>query len=137
MDAEVYRGAGVYIVTLNNDVPISVNADRPHIAERCIKVTRENCKFGKALNLSTRRANYFKTFGQENANFFPIAAIDAPHLIERLLTNRLLPHRIRGASGRLNEWLFGISPPAVESALLEALVASGLSYRILGSVASD
>ncbi len=44
--------SGIYIVTLNNSEPISVNADDPRYAQTSIKVTRHNCKFGKAESIS-------------------------------------------------------------------------------------
>ena len=133
----IYRGPGLYIVTLTNEHPISVNADRPAIAERCIKVTRDNCKFGKALNLNTRRSNYFKTFGEQYVRFFPIAAVAVPHVVESLVANELLPFRIRGSTGRPNEWLAGVSPSAVEAIVLAALASSGLDFTLLGGVAND
>lgn len=88
MHAPIYRGPGVYIVMLTNEHLISVNADRPSIAERCIKVNRMHCKFGKALNLNTRRSNYFKTFGAEHVQFHPIAAVASPAAIESILATR-------------------------------------------------
>lgn len=130
----LYRGPGLYIVTLTNEHPISVNADRPAIADRCIKVNRENCKFGKALDLRIRRGNYRKTFGEANVLFHPLAAIDDPRSVEALVAAELLPYRIRGLTGRPNEWLAGIAPSAVEAVVLDALKKSGLPYRILGSV---
>lgn len=134
MHEPIHRGAGVYIVTLVNEHFISVNADRPAIAERCIKVNREHCKFGKALNLQTRRGNYFKTFGVEHVGFHPIAAVEQPAVIESLVASRLFPYRMRGLTGRPNEWLSGISPLEVEATILAALKASGVSYTILGRV---
>ena len=100
MHEPIHRDAGVYVVTLLNEHLISVNADRPAIAERCIKVNREHCKFGKALNLQTRRSNYLKTFGVEYVRFYPIAAIEQPAVIESLVASYLLPYRMRGLTGR-------------------------------------
>ncbi len=134
MSETIYRGPGIYIVTLTNEHLISVNADRPAISERCIKVNRQHCKFGKALNLQVRRGNYIKTFGAEHVRFHAIAAVAQPKLVESLVASTLLPHRLRGATGRLNEWLFGLSPLEVEAVVLEALVRSGLPYSILGQV---
>jgi len=134
VQASIHRGPGIYIVTLTNEHLISVNADRPAIAERCIKVNREHCKFGKALNLQTRRGNYFKTFGAEQVQFHPIAAVDQPEAIEALLALRLLPFRIRGSTGRPNEWLSGITPLEVEAEVLAALKSCGRPYTSLGRV---
>ena len=52
--------SGVYIVSLNNTSPISVNAHDPRIAHKCIKVDRTNCRIGKAKILEAREKNYFK-----------------------------------------------------------------------------
>ena len=38
---------GLYIVTLNNDQPISVNAHDPRHAQRAIRVTKEHCQCGR------------------------------------------------------------------------------------------
>ena len=130
----IHRGPGVYIVTLTNEHFISVNADRPAIAERCIKVNRNHCKFGKALNLQTRRGNYFKTFGAEHVQFRPIAAVEQPAVVESLVALYLLPYRMRGLTGRPNEWLSGISPVEVESAVFAALKKSGLPYVALSRI---
>jgi len=104
---------GLYLVTLNNSVPISVNAHDPRIADKCIKVNKDNCKFGKARNLLARRQNYYKTFGKENVNFQMIARLDAIDTIEKRILNALDQYRIRGRTGRKNEWLEGIEPEHV------------------------
>ena len=134
MSAQIHRGPGVYVVTLTNAHPISVNADRPAIADRCIKVTRENCKFGKARDLHVRRGNYVKTFGAGNVRFHPLAAVDNPELVEAIVGTTLWQYRIRGTSGRPNEWLAAISPFDVEAAVFAALDSSGMTYRRLGRV---
>jgi hypothetical protein len=104
------NAAGIYIVTLKNDVPISANAHDPRVAGRAIAVTRANCKFGKARNLDARRKNYERTFRIENIRFFPIAEIEDIAGVERKVLARLRDFRVRGATGRKNEWLVGISP---------------------------
>jgi hypothetical protein len=124
---------GIYIVTLNNDDPISVNAQdrrRP----RAITVTRANCKFGKATNLVRRKANYEKTFGAKNVNFHPIAEMDDIASIEQMVLGRLRDYRICGASGRKNEWLGGITPAEVERIVISTLAESGFTYQIVGSL---
>ena len=127
--------AGLYIVTLNNLVPISVNANDPRIASKCITVTSANCKFGKARNLSVRARNYEKVFGAENVNFFPLVALDEVASAERAVLSRLSQWRIRGNSGRKNEWLAGISPHEVECIVISTLSESGLAFKRIGSVA--
>lgn len=137
MVAPIHTGPGLYVVTLTNEHPISVNADRPAGAEGCIKVTRANCKFGKAENLSVRRRNYFKTFGEQFVCFHPLAALDNPASVEAQIGERLYAHRILGATGRPNEWLEGISPQRVEEIIFAVLEEAAVPYVRLGSVGKD
>ena len=119
---------GLYIVTLNNAHPISVNANDPRIADRCIFVTRDNCKFGKAKSLASREQSYFKVFGAGNVNFRRIALTEDIATAERLVLKQLLPWRIRGKTGRRNEWLAGISAPEVERIALAVLAEAGITF---------
>lgn len=114
---------GIYVVEMLNDEPISVNADRPAISERCIKVTRLNCKYGQAVNLARRERDYYKTFGANNVRFRFFAATPHHSIIENLVGQRLIAYRMRGASGRLNEWLHGISAQEVEDIVKEVLAS--------------
>jgi len=123
--------SGLYIVTLNNEELISVNANDPRIADKCIKVNRVNCKFGKARDLSIRKRNYDKVFGAENVNFFPLVALDEMARAERLVLALLSEWRIRGATGRKNEWLTGISAEEVQKIAISALAQSGLSFQCI------
>lgn len=120
--------AGLYIVTLNNEEPISVNANDLRIAHRCIHVSRLNCKLGKAASLARRHANYIKTFGAHNVNFRPIALTDDIGRAERLVLGALGAWRIRGRTGRRNEWLEGIAPTDAERVALRALDDGGVVY---------
>ena len=112
---------GVYVVELLNEEPISVNADRPAIADRCIKVTRANCKYGRAVNLARRERDYYKTFGQQNVRFRFFAATEHHAAVEALVGQRLAAFRIPGVSGRPNEWLQGIGAHEVEEVLKSIL----------------
>jgi len=127
------NGSGLYIVTLNNDIPISVNAHDKRISDKCIKVTKQNCKFGKANNFELRRKNYFKTFSEKNVNFIPIARVkleDLP-LIEKMVLQNLDIYRMAGITGRKNEWLENISFEGVHEIALETLKNSGISYMLV------
>lgn len=124
---------GLYIVTLNNDEPISVNANDHRIAHKCICVSRLNCKFGKAKSLSRRRDNYFKVFGPHNVNFRPIALTQDIGLAERAVLKALGAWRVRGTTGRKNEWLVGITDSEVESIAIGALAAAGISFVLPGA----
>jgi hypothetical protein len=114
--------SGIYIVTLRNEVPISVNADRPSRADRCIFVNRMNCKIGRAVDLIRRQADYEKTFGRSNVNFKIIYRGQDIEIIESLILSNLHKFRIRGNSGRLNEWLEGISASEAEQIAILAIV---------------
>jgi hypothetical protein len=126
--------AGLYIVTLNNTMPISVNANDHRIASKCITVTSENCKFGKAKNLAVRARNYEKVFGPENVNFFPIVELENIALAERTVLAQLSQWRIRGRTGRKNEWLAGIYPYELERIVVTTLTESGFVFQHIGSV---
>ena len=123
--------SGLYIVTLNNDEPISVNAHDPRVADKAIKVTKENCKFGKAKDLDARRKNYYKTFGEENVNFKPIARLADIQTAEKVALAALDEYRVRGSTGRKNEWLEGIKPQSVLAIALFHIEQSGVEYELL------
>ena len=123
--------SGLYLVTLNNRESISVNAQDPRIADKAIKVTRANCKFGKAKNLEARMKNYFKTFGEENVNFKPIVRLQEIDVVEKAILDQLRDHRIRGRTGRMNEWLENISPEIVLDTAMEIIQASGVEFELM------
>ena len=127
------NGPGLYIVTLKNSVPISVNAHDKRIAHKCIKVTKHNCKFGKAVNLESRRKNYYKTFSDKNVNFIPIASVKSDFLavVESLVLEKLDSFRMRGLTGRKNEWLEGINFDQVKDIVIETLNETGVGHILL------
>lgn len=127
-------GSGLYIVTLTNDMPISVNANDPRIADECIKVARGHCKFGKAKRLAARKKNYDKVFGDSNVHFWPIVELDEIASAERIVLARLCEWRMRGRTGRRNEWLEGIAPDEVERIAIGALIDARIPFRHIGSV---
>ena len=120
---------GTYIVTVNNIEPISVNANDPRCADKAIKVTRANCKFGKTKSLKARERNYFKVFGERNVTFKPIALTDDFALAEKAVLAKLDRYRIKGKSGRKNEWLEGIEAKDVLAIVLRTLDDLGISYQ--------
>lgn len=123
--------SGLYIVTLTNEHPISVNAQDPRRADKTIKVTREHCKFGKAKVLDGRKKNYDKTFGAEYVRFTPIAVLEEITSAEKAILKKLDPYRIRGRTGRKNEWLEGIAPTDVIIIVRETLAEIEMEYRLL------
>lgn len=121
--------SGIYIVTLTNQHPISVNAHDPRIAERCIKVTAANCKLGRAKSLRARERSYWRTFGKEYVVFRPIALMDGPQLAERVILTALRQWRIPGRSGRHSEWLQGVSAADAERIAREAMRAAQIQHH--------
>lgn len=125
------NASGLYIVTLNNYLPISVNANDPRVADKAIKVTRANCKVGKAKNLARRASNYTRVFGLDNTNFHAIALTSDIDMVEHSILSRLEPYRILGRTGRKNEWLHSIEPTKVLEILLKTLRETGVAYQLL------
>ncbi len=83
--------AGIYLVTLTNEDPISANAHDARIAETSVALNRDNCKFGKARSLRNRGKNYCKTFGVRYANFQAIAAVSIQDLEGGATAGRTAP----------------------------------------------
>ena len=129
--------SGLYIVTLNNEHPISVNAQDLRIAHKAIKVTKENCKIGKAKDIEGRRKNYYKTFGVENVNYFPIVRMTDIAVAERAILEKLNDYRIRGRTGRRNEWLEEIQPSQVFEIAINTLNELDIEYKLLLEDASN
>ena len=123
----------MYIVTLNNYEPISVNAQDPRIADQAIEVTRANIKVGKAKSLLRRSRNYDKTFGAKNVNFIAVAETDQIQEAERAILSKVDVFRMRGRKGRKNEWLEGLSPKVALDLLLDALSESGVEYTLIST----
>ena len=123
--------SGLYIVTLNNEHPISVNAQDPRVADKAIKVTKQNCKFGKAKVLEGRRKNYYKTFSEENVNYFPVVRMHDIDAAEKAILSRLDDYRLRGRTGRRNEWLEGIEPNQVLAVVISTLEELDVEYELL------
>lgn len=127
--------SGLYLVTLNNLAPISVNAHDRRLADKCIEVTRDHCKFGKARSFSARHANYCKTFGAHNVNFRHLASLVDIRRAESLVLKRLLPWRIPGRSvRRRTEWLAGIATAEVERIVFEVLEACEFEFVDLRTI---
>lgn len=128
--------SGLYLVILNNEDPISANAHDDRVAHTSIQVDRKNCKFGKAKNLKRRRENYYKTFGEDNADFVPIAVVEFQDLAsaERLVGEQLRVFRLRGPSGRITEWMVGVQPEQVIRIALRTLEECGVKFRSLCKV---
>lgn len=131
------RIAGLYIVSLTNDAPISVNANDPRIASKCVTVTRLNCKFGRTVHLTRRSHSYARIFGPSNVTFVPIAEVEELHRAERAVLQQLDRFRLRGPTRRKNEWLSGITPAEVEDIVFSTLDREGIAYRRMRTVLSS
>ena len=131
---EVKRG--LYIVTLNNLEPIHVNAQDPRDQGRSITVNKDNCKFGKAKDFEKRKKNYNKTFGEENVNFEPLVALEEIDEVEKLVLDSLDEYRIRGRTGRKNEWLENIEIEDLISIIFEVLDSKKIRYKKLKTLNS-
>ncbi|MDO9107150.1 MAG: hypothetical protein Q7U57_19585 [Methylovulum sp.] len=129
--------SGLYVVTLNNSQPISANADDKRIAHKAIKVNKENCKFGKAVNLENRKYNYYKTFGQGNVNFIPIASLSEIAIAEQEILKLLLEYRLISPSGNLTEWMHGIDASKIIDLAIELLDNLKIPYETLYTNISD
>ena len=121
--------SGLYLVTLNNEEPISVNANDPRVADKAIKVTKASCKFGKTKNLAVREKGYFKVFGEHNVNFKPLVQLEEIDIAEKAILKCLDNYRIRGRTGRKNEWLENINPETAEAIVFSTLKKAGIKYE--------
>ena len=127
--------AGLYVVALTNIEPIPVNARDPRLAARCIKVDHTNCKFGKTRNLARRQGAYWRTFGRRFVRFRPIALLEDIDAAEASVLARLSAWRVRGSTGRRNEWLAGISASEVERIAVSVLAQSGIEFHAVDDAA--
>ena len=121
----------IYLVTLNNEMPISVKNDDHRHRENTIKVNFQNCKVGQTTNSEARKASYYKTFGEENVNFSVIAVeVEKCKAIEASILKELDSYRMRGTTGRKNEWLENIGSREVERVINDHLFWSGVNYEM-------
>jgi hypothetical protein len=121
---------GLYLVTVESNEPISVNAGDARIAGRCITITHRNCKFGRAKNLRGRFRSYAKTFAPHQVNFRVVALLDDINAAEAACAMQLKQWRVRGRTGRLNEWLAGIAPDEVREVVLHTLAVSQFAFKL-------
>lgn len=126
--SDLNNKSGLYIVFLKNHELLSVNSQDKRRANKCIKVNHLNCKFGKAKNLLTRKKNYFKTFGEENVIYTPVATLDQIDISEKLILKELNEYRLRGLTGRRNEWLEKISNEELIQIIFQTLVKNSIDH---------
>ena len=128
---------GIYAVTLDHDEPVSVNADRPHLAEKSVFVDLLNCKFGRAENLARREKEYRRTFGSEHMTFSVVAVTPNHRAVEAEVMRRLDQYRLRGGTGRATEWLEGIEPSKVIEVIKDVASIVGLMSHTDSSNAAE
>lgn len=105
--------SGLYFVTLRGEALVSVNDNNSAIRDRCIRVSHLNCKLGRARNLRARYRAYCKTFSLARVDFRVLSDHPEAYDAEAALLAEFLQWRMRGSSGRLNEWLADIAPDIV------------------------
>ena len=110
---------GLYFVRLSGDELISVNHNDLKRRDRCIMVNNGNSKYGIAQNLWRRYLSYCRTFGRERVQFAVLGLASKPAAVESKLHQHFDKYRIRGLSGRQNEWLAGIDPDVAFKEALE------------------
>ncbi len=107
MSKVTHKKSGIYIVTLNTELPMPVTRDKRYV-DICAKVDNTNVKIGKAKNLAGRVQNYWKDFDKENVNFTPIALLEEIVVAEGLIKKKLVHYRMNSPKGGKLEWLAGI-----------------------------
>ena len=122
---------GIYIVSLNNDEPISINSQDPRCADKVYKANKDNIKIGKTKSLKNRRDNYFKTFGEKNVNFEVVAITDEIDIAEKSIKDFIDKYRVRNpVSNRKTEWLRGIKKEEALRLALKGIRQSGCNYQL-------
>lgn len=110
--------SGIYFVMLLGHELVSVNSDRPKIADQCIFVNDKNSKYGQAKNLNRRYLDYCRVFGNDRILFNVLVQTGNTQIYETALHKHFEKFRVKGRSGHLNEWIEGIEP---QQALKEAI----------------
>lgn len=131
---EISRSTGgIYIVTLNNEELISTQAhDRRFDDKDVLKVNRDNRKFGKAVDFNGReRQGYYRTFGENNVNFIPIASLEDGDNAEKAVKLKLSPWCLRSPSNRLTEWTAGIGKNEMIVLIKSAITELEIQHTIL------
>jgi len=126
---------GIYVVTLNNEIPISINAQDPRYADKVYKANNKNVKVGKAKSLKARMGNYHKTFGEENVNFHPIILTAHIDDAEKIAMKELDRFRVRNpVSKRKTEWLIGITRDEAIEIVVKNIYTSKINYSLANGI---
>ena len=127
--------SGIYVVTLNNRAPISINAQDPRCADKVYKANYKNVKVGKAKSLKSRMGNYFKTFGEENVNFLPIIITKDFDKAEKIIMKELDNFRVRNpVSNVKTEWLISITRDRAVEIVVKKIYQSNITYTLADGI---
>jgi len=126
---------GIYVVTLNNEIPISINAQDPRCADKVYKANNKNVKVGKTKSLKARMSNYHKTFGEGNVNFHPIILTTQIDDAEKIAMKELERFRVRNpVSKRKTEWLIGITRDEAIELVVKNIYTSKIIYSLANGI---
>ena len=132
MKASMTREPGIYIVTLNNEEPISINSQDPRYADKVYMANCKNVKVGKAKSLRSRMHNYIQTFGKENVNFLPLVITKEINEAEKAVMKELDRFRVRNpVSNRKTEWLFGITKDQAIEIVITNILRSDINHSMI------
>jgi hypothetical protein len=121
--------SGLYVVCVDGD-DLPIDRDPRRIAT-CLRIGRENCKFGRAKNLRRRCSNYLKVFAGCKVTFKVIATLADISSAERACARSLAAYRMRKPeTGRLHEWLESTSPAEVERIVRDTLTLGPRAWTI-------
>ena len=127
----ITKDSGIYVVTLKNETPISINAQDPRCADKVYKANYKNVKVGKAKSLKARMGNYFKTFGEHNVSFLPIIITKEIDEAEKAIMKELDSYRVRNpVSKRKTEWLLGITRDQAIEIVVTNIYHSSIVYSL-------
>lgn len=127
--------SGIYVVTLNNKTPISINAQDPRYADKVYKANYKNVKVGKAKFLKSRMGNYFKTFGEENVNFLPVIITKDIDDAEKTIMKELDDFRVRNPESNVKtEWLIGITRDRAIEIAVTTIYQSSIIYSLADGI---
>ena len=130
--------SGIYVVTLNNKTPISINAQDPRYADKVYKANYKNVKVGKAKSLKSRMGNYFKTFGEKNVNFLPIIITKDIDKAEKIIMKGLDNFRVRNPVSKVKtEWLIGITRDQAIEISVTNIYQSSITYSLADGITAE
>lgn len=119
--------SGIYVAVPLTDemMPVDISPSRIDVVAR---VDRSFVKFGKSVNLARRHRDYERTFAPAEVDFVVAARVPLDRLdeVEGAIKTRVAKFRHRAPSGRLLEWLRGISKEDLLKLIRDVLKKPGL-----------